>query len=57
MLDTKHEGEHWGKRDKKIKNDAIFEDVKTIVAKWYFEETRISPNKKDVLCCRIAHKT
>jgi hypothetical protein len=57
VLDTKHGRKHWAKRDRKIKKDVVFEDVKRIVTKWYFEETRISPNKKDVLRCQVAHKT
>jgi hypothetical protein len=49
-LDAK-QGECWVKGDyKRLKKDAVFEDVKAIVAKWYFEETRVNPNKKDVLC-------
>lgn len=45
LLDAKQEGKYWAKRDKKIKKDVVSKDVKTIVAKWYFEETKLNPNK------------
>jgi len=38
LLDAKHEGKHWVKRDRKIRKDVVFEDV----VKWYFEETKIN---------------
>jgi hypothetical protein len=37
--------------------DAILKDVKATMAKWYFEETRISPNKKEVIHHQVGHKT
>ncbi len=45
LLDAKQEGKHWAKRDKKIKKDVVSKDVKAIVVKWYFEETKLNPNK------------
>jgi hypothetical protein len=37
--------------------DAISEDVKAIVTKWYFEETGISPNKQKIIHHQVGHKT
>jgi hypothetical protein len=49
-LDAKQGGECWAKGDRRLKKDVVSEDVNAIVAKWYFEETRVNPNKKDFLC-------
>jgi hypothetical protein len=56
-LDAKQVIEHCTKGDRRVMKDAISEDVKAIVGKWYFEETRISPNKKEVIHHQVGHKT
>jgi hypothetical protein len=56
MLDAKQDGEHCVKGDRIVMKDAISKDVKAIVVKWYFEEIRISPNKKDVIRHQVGHK-
>jgi hypothetical protein len=37
--------------------DAISKDMKAIMVKWYFEEMRISLDKKDVICHQVGHKS
>jgi hypothetical protein len=49
-LDAKQGVECWAKRDRRFRKDVVSKDVKVVVVKWYFEETKVSPNKKDVLC-------
>jgi len=56
-LDAKQAIEHCIKGDRRVMKDAILEDVKAIVAKWYFEETRISPNKQKIIHHQVRHKT
>jgi hypothetical protein len=56
ILDTKQVTEHCTKGDRRVMKDAISEDVKAIVAKWYFEETRISPNKKKLFIIKLGIK-
>ncbi len=46
MLNNKVEGI---KSDKKQRSNALSEDVKHIVIKWWIEYTRVSPNMKDVV--------
>jgi len=57
ILDAKQAVEHYTKGDRKVMKDAILKDVKAILAKWYFEETRISPNKKKIIHHQVGHKT
>jgi hypothetical protein len=48
------EGVKWVKFDRKQRSDAINEIVKQIVIKWWMEETKVSPNVKDVVCHLIS---
>jgi len=57
ILDAKQVVKHYIKGDRKVMKDAILKDVKAIVAKWYFEKTKISPNKKKVIHHQVGHKT
>jgi len=49
LLSNQLEGTKWVKSDRKQWSDAIIENVKQIVLKWWTEETRVSPNAKDVV--------
>ena len=49
LLDAKEESECWAKGDRKPIKDSIPEDVKSLVGKWYLEETRTSPNMDSVI--------
>jgi hypothetical protein len=43
------EGVKWVKFDRKQWSDAISEIVKQTVIRWWIENTRVSPNVKDVI--------
>jgi hypothetical protein len=49
LLNNELEGTKWVKSDGKQWSDAIIENVKQIVLKWWTEKTRVSPNAKDVV--------
>jgi hypothetical protein len=49
LLDANEKGEWWVKGDRIIQKYALAKNIQALVAKWYFEETKVSPNKKDVL--------
>jgi hypothetical protein len=34
----------------------LAKDVQALVVKWYFEETEVNPNKKDILCHQVGIK-
>jgi hypothetical protein len=53
FLDAKEEGEQWAKGDRRVLKYALAMDVEAFASKWCFEETRVSPNKKDVLHHRM----
>jgi hypothetical protein len=48
LLNNKIEGIKWVKFDLKKKNNALCEDVKCIVIKWWTKETKVNPNMKDI---------
>jgi hypothetical protein len=56
LLNNKVESIKWVKFDRNQRNNALSEDVKCIVIKWWIEETKVSPNMKDV-CRLVATKT
>ncbi len=56
LLNNKVESIKWVKSDRKQRSNALSEDVKCIVIKWWTEETKVSPNMKDV-CHLVATKT
>jgi hypothetical protein len=49
LLSDELEGAKWVKSNKMKYNDAISENVKQIVLKWWTKETRVSLNAKDVV--------
>ncbi len=56
LLDAKEDNECWAKGDRKPRKDMIPEDVKSLVGRWYLEETRTSPNMHDVVRHRIGRR-
>jgi hypothetical protein len=41
-------GEKWAKGDRKHRKDTLPESTVVVVVSWWTDETRVSPNKKDV---------
>jgi len=50
LLNNETIGVKWVKFNRKQQNDAMNENVKQIVVRWWTKETRVSPNVKDVVC-------
>ncbi|CAM6002456.1 unnamed protein product [Sphagnum balticum] len=48
LLVNKAIGEKWAKGDRKHRKDALPESTVVVVVSWWTDETRVSPNKKDV---------
>jgi hypothetical protein len=42
---------------KKQQKDALIDNAKEIVTKWWTEEIKVSPNVKDVVCQLVSTKT
>jgi len=57
LLDNDVEGIKWVKYDKKQWKDALIDNAKEIVTKWWTKETRVSLNVKDVVCWLVSTKT
>jgi len=57
LFNNKVEGIKWVKFDKKQRSNALNEDVKRIVIKWWIEKTKIGPNMKGIVCCLVVTKT
>jgi hypothetical protein len=48
LLEIKAIGEKWAKGDRKCENNALLEKFVVIFLGWWIDETRVSPNKKDI---------
>lgn len=57
LLNNETIGVKWVKFNRKQQNDAMNENVKQIVVRWWTKETRVSLNVKDVVCHFISPNT
>jgi len=48
LLEIKAVGKKWAKSDKKHRKDVLLEKIVAIFLGWWKDETKVSPNKKDV---------
>lgn len=56
LLNQQEQGVLWGKSDQKKRKDALTQETIDAVVKWWTEETRVSPSKKDIRRKRIGVK-